>query len=603
MPIYPEGLISEICAANDIIDYVSSYVSLKRSGRDYSGLCPFHNEKTPSFHVSREKQLFHCFGCGASGNIIQFVQRTENLDFTDALKLLADKAGIILPEGNSDYSDENHKKRQRILEMNKSAARFFYKCLTTTEEGKAALAYFFERKISPKTITSYGLGYAPPSYSKLMDHLKEEGYSEDEIIEASLAVKRDSRTYDKFRDRVMFPIINTRGDIIGFGGRIMNSVVKDGYKPPKYLNSGETAVFNKGKNLFSLNFAKNSGESSVILCEGYMDVISVNQAGIKNITATLGTAVTDDQVKLLKRYFNTILLCYDSDEAGQKATLRAIDIINAAGASARVIRLKGAKDPDEYITKYGLTSFKKAVKDAVPANKYKLSVIKLGYDITDTDNKIKYIQEATEALSALSSAVEIDAYIDIIAKETDISKDAVYAEFKKAKKINRIKEVKPQKTGLTTSTVSSAVQHTRVSVPTNKIAEAEKRILNIIVRNKKLCSFVKSELPARDYSSSVYCRLAEMIYKAWSEGNTPEISVLVNEFSSDVDMQNEAASVFYNDEIYSEEDAAIEELLNSVILGKISAELKSCRDPQRMMQLIARKNELTENPLTQKGLE
>ena len=388
LQIYPESLISEICASNDIIDYVSNYVTLKRSGKDYSGLCPFHNEKSPSFHVSREKQLFHCFGCGASGNLIQFVMRTENLDFTDALKLLADKAGIALPEDNSEYSDENHKKRVRILEMNRVAARFFYECLTQSFDGKKAQKYFFERKITPQTITAYGLGYAPPSYTKLLDFLKSKGYTEQEIIDASLAVKRESKVYDKFRDRVMFPIINTRGDVIGFGGRIMDTTVKDGYKPPKYLNSGETLVFNKGKNLFSLNMAKNPEKSSIILCVGYMDVISVNQAGIKNIVATLGTAVTPDQVKLLMRYASSIILCYDSDEAGQKATMRAIDIINEANGRARVMRLQGAKDPDEYIKKNGVSMFKKAMEEAVPGNQYKLSAIKLKYDLTDTDNKV-----------------------------------------------------------------------------------------------------------------------------------------------------------------------------------------------------------------------
>ena len=592
LQIYPESLISEICAANDIIDYVSGYVSLKRSGKDYSGLCPFHNEKSPSFHVSRDKQLFHCFGCGASGNLIQFVMRTENLDFTDALKLLADKAGIALPENNSEYNDENHKKRLRILEMNRTAARFFYDCLVNTTEGKQAQKYFYERKITPQTITSYGLGYAPTGYNNLLEHLKSNGYSEEEIIDASLAVKRESKVYDKFRDRVMFPIINTRGDVIGFGGRIMDTTVKDGYKPPKYLNSGETLVFNKGKNLFSLNKAKNSDTSSIILCEGYMDVISVHQAGITNIVATLGTAVTPEQVKLLMRYTQSIILCYDSDEAGQKATIRAIDIINATNGRAKVMRLPGAKDPDEYIKKNGVALFKKAVSEAIPGNQYKLSAIKIKYDLTDTDNKVKYIQEATDALSALSSAVEIDAYIDKISAESNISKEAVYAEFKKISKTKRMKETK-EKAKVPTRFAST--QHTPVKMSANKITEAEKRILSIIARDKKLAMKVKSELAPEEYSSSVYTKLAEAIYKSWESGKSPEVSVLVNIFSNDVDMQNEAASVFYNNEVYSADSAAISELLNSALLGKINAELSSCTDPLKMQQLITKRNEIIEN--------
>ncbi len=601
MPMYPEELIREICSANDIKDIISEYVSLKRSGQGYMGLCPFHNEKTPSFHVGRDKQLFHCFGCGASGNVITFIMRMENLDFLDAVKFLADKAGIALPEAGSDYSDEHHKKTKRILEMNKIAARFFYKNLTATEYKKTALAYLFERKISPATINKYGLGYAPPSYSSLLEHLKSQGYTEDEIIDASLATKKEARVYDKFRDRVMFPIINARGEIIGFGGRIMNSETKDGYKPPKYLNSGVTPVFDKGKNLFSLNLAKDSHEKSVILCEGYMDVISVYQAGIKNIVAALGTGMTQDQVKLLMRYFDTILLCYDSDEAGQKATLRAIDVANTQNARLKVIRLKGTKDPDEYIKKYGVASFQKAVADAVPATKYRLSVIKLGYDLTDDDNKVKYIQEATEALAQLSSAAEIDVYVNQLSSDTGISRDAIYAELAKAKKINKIREDAPQKPVIATSSDKTA--RTSAAAATSKVSEAEKRILNIIARSKKLANVVHKYITPASFSTSVYSRLADMIYNTWAQGDTPEVASLVNEFSNDIEMQNEAAAVFFNYEKYSSDDTATYELINSVILGKINDEIKLCRDPKRMRELILRKNELIQNPLTQKGTE
>ncbi len=595
LPKYSDSLISEICAANDIIDLVSSYVELKRSGRDYSGLCPFHNEKSPSFHVSREKQLFHCFGCGASGNIIQFVMRTENLDFVDALKILADRAGIALPEDDNTYSDEEHNKRLRIYEMNKEAARFFYTSLTASEEGKTALRYFFERKITPKTITTYGLGFAPPSYDKLLNHLKSKGFTEDEIIDASLAVKRESRVYDKFRDRVMFPIINTRGDIIGFGGRIMDSTIKDGYKPPKYLNSGETAVFNKGRNLFSLNLAKNSGQASVILCEGYMDVISVYQAGITNIVATLGTAVTEEQVRLLMRYSEEILLCYDSDEAGQKATLRAIDIITSAGARAKVIKLKNAKDPDEYIKTNGIAMFKTAISQAVPAMKYKLSLLKLKYDLSDTDNKVSYIREAMDALSSLSNAVEIDAYIDTLAKEADISKDAVYAEYKKNTRKTAAKKDFEKKQSFIKSAGTVSSQHTPVKTIRNPVTEAEKRLLSIMARDKKAASDVRAELEPKDFSSDVYTTLAEMIYAGWDAGHTPEVSVLVNAFSNDIDRQNEAASVFYNHEIYSADSAAVRELLDSIILGKINNEINSGTvSLERINELIKKKTEINE---------
>ena len=335
-----DDLISEICSDNDIIDYVSQYVPLKKSGKDYSGLCPFHHEKTPSFHVSQDKQLFHCFGCGASGNLVQFVMRMENLDFVDSLRVLADRAGIVIPE-EDELTTEDHSRKQKILEMNKLSARFFHNCLKDKSIGGAAQKYFIKRRISWKTVVTYGLGYAPPDKTALVDYMKGKGYTERQLRDAGLAIDRNGRTIDKFRDRVMFPIINVRGDVIGFGGRIMNDQKEiNGYKIPKYLNSSETPVFDKGRNLFSLNIAKNARERDLILCEGYMDVISTYQAGVSNIVATLGTAITPNQAKLMLRYANEILICYDSDEAGVKAALRAIDVISEAGGKSRVIRLR-----------------------------------------------------------------------------------------------------------------------------------------------------------------------------------------------------------------------------------------------------------------------
>ena len=265
-----DDMIAQICDENDIIDYVSRYVQLKKSGRDYSGLCPFHHEKTPSFHVSQEKQLFHCFGCGASGNLVQFVMRTENLVFIDALKLLADNAGIIIPEDDGNFSDASHEKKKRILAMNKLSARFFYNCLRDKNIGEKGQKYFAKRNIPWKTVTVYGLGYAPEGHDHLLKYLTSQGFKTEEIVEGGLAVSREGRIYDKFRDRVMFPIIDVRGNVIGFGGRIMHDNKEiNGYKIPKYLNSPETPVFDKGRNLFSLNLAKNAKSSEIILCEGY----------------------------------------------------------------------------------------------------------------------------------------------------------------------------------------------------------------------------------------------------------------------------------------------------------------------------------------------
>lgn len=597
MPVYSDELISEICSRNDIIDYVSMYVQLKRSGKDYSGLCPFHHEKSPSFHVNREKQLFHCFGCGASGNLIQFVMRSESLDFVDALKLLADRAGIALPEKNYDFDNELHKKRKRFLEMNKTAARFFYENLVHGECGAAAREYIRARGVTPKTLTCYGLGYAPDSYDALLKHLESKGYTAQEAVENSLAVSRSDRIYDKFRDRVMFPIIDVRGNIIGFGGRIINDKQTGDYKPPKYLNSGETIVFDKGRNLFSLNLAKNSDSSQLILCEGYMDVISVYQAGIKNTVATLGTAITPDQARLMMRYANEVVICYDMDEAGRTAALRAIDVINSVGGKSRVMKLRGVKDPDEYIKRSGAASFEEEVRRAVNSTEYKLSLVRAEHDITDTDGKIQYVADAVKALAGISSAAEVDAYIGRIASETDIGKDAVYSEYKKLTARNeRRANVKPaaavRQTAAGAGASGGAVPRARATDKKSTVYEAQRRLLAIMIKDKSTSARVLERLSPESYSGAVFARLAAAIGGCWQRGEIPDAAMIVNMFNDDIEAQNEAAAVFYNTEIYTDTSEAADELLRSIEISDIEEKISKCRDMTEMNELIRRLSEL-----------
>ncbi len=595
MPRYSEALINDICAANDIVDYVSKYVQLKKSGRDYSGLCPFHNEKTPSFHVSADKQLFHCFGCGASGNLVQFVMRAENLDFVDALKLMADNAGISLPEEDYDFNNEQHKIRKQIFEMNKTAARFFYQQLTKTNDGKQALQYLYNRHIAPRTVNIYGLGYAPPSYDALLNHLRDAGYSDDLIVSGSLAVRRDGKIYDKFRDRVMFPIIDTRGNIIGFGGRIMKEIIKDGYKSPKYLNSSETPVFDKGSNLFSLNLAKNSDLKKIILVEGYMDVITVYQAGITNIVATLGTAITDKQAKLLSRYANEILICYDSDEAGQKATSRAIEVLSGANVRGRVIRLKGAKDPDEYIKTHGLEAFRTAIKKAVPFTEYKISLLKTEYDLSETDGKIGFVNEAAEILSGVSDAIEVDAYIKKISEETDISRDAIYAEYgKKVKKAGFHKKLEEERKEIVRTSVVVSQDGTPIRKDNVRL-QAEKRLLALLLQEKKIFSHIKELISPYEYSTEVYKKLAGMIYEKREHNEEVEAATLLNEFNKSPELQNEAASVFYNMEIYGDKEQTAMDLTKTILISKLEQEIKECKDNIKMMELIKQRAELSKS--------
>ncbi len=579
-----DDMIAQICDENDIIDYVSRFVQLKKSGRDYSGLCPFHNEKTPSFHVSQEKQLFHCFGCGASGNLVQFVMRTENLDFIDSLKLLADRAGIIIPEDDSDMGDETHEKKKRILAMNKYAARFFYECLKDKQTGEVAQQYFVKRNIPWKTVTTFGLGYAPNSRDMLLKFLTSKEFKVEEIVEAGLAVSRDGKIYDKFRDRVMFPIIDVRGNVIGFGGRIMHeNKDANGFKIPKYLNSPETPVFDKGKNLFALNLAKNAKAPDIILCEGYMDVISVYQSGIKNIVATLGTAITENQAKLMLRYANEILICYDMDEAGTKAALRAIDIITSVGGRSRVIRLKNAKDPDEYINKNGIEKFKEAVKKAMPSTEFKISLIKNQYDITDTDGKILFIDEVVKVFTKLTDAVEVDAYITKVAEDTGISRDAILSKYREKTSKGTYKPI-PTKSEYQKKNEQRKRETVKNTQVTGSLLEAEKRLLGLISQSKKLYKMTSEQIKAEEFSTDVYRRLAKRIYEYYAEEMTPDPAMILNDFNGD-DI-SEASQVFYNLEVYSGDEETVRELLYTIKLEKIDIRINSETNAASLAQLF-----------------
>lgn len=561
MPRYSDELINEIFSQNDIVDYVSQYVRLKKNGRDYSGLCPFHKEKSPSFHVNQEKQLFHCFGCGAGGNLVQFVMKSEGLDFVEALKLMADRAGIALPEDGGGADDEQYRKKKRIYLMNKTAAKLYYDCLTSEEAGKPGLEYFAERKIQPKTITRYGLGYAPEGFDYLKTRLNKQGFSDNELLEAGLCVARGDKIYDKFRGRVIFPIIDLRSNVIGFGGRILNGEERNGFKPPKYLNSSETPVFNKGSNLFSLNLAKKTSEQQCILCEGYMDVISVNQAGVEAITATLGTALTENQAKLLMKYTGEILLCYDSDEAGMKATRRAIDIINSVGGKCRVMHLKGAKDPDEYIKANGIEFFKKAMRDALPSTEYLLKGLKNQYNIENPDGKVMFLQEAAKVLASLANAIEADAYAKKLSDETDISKEAIYAEMKKYKNKDKLSQ----------ASYKNIREEKNKKSEFSGIADAELKLLSLIINSRQCYNMVQNDFKPQDYSSDILRRLADIVYTHYENNEIIDAPIVTNRFSG---AEAEIVSkIFCNLETYADEKNTVTQLVSTIKLERLEKEI------------------------------
>lgn len=574
MPRYSDELLNEIFSQNDIVDYVSQYVKLRKNGRDYTGLCPFHKEKSPSFHVNQEKQLFHCFGCGAGGNLVQFVMRSEGLDFVEAVKLMADRAGIILPEDDMPVDDKLYQKKKRILEINKTAARFYYQTLTKDNTGSAGIEYLKKRAIDAKTVAKYGLGFALNSFDALKKYLNKLGYSDSELLDAGLLISKNGKCFDKFRNRVMFPIIDLRGNVIAFGGRrVVDNPDSDGYTKNKYINSPDTPVFNKGKNLFSLNLAKKDCAEQCILCEGYLDVISVYKSGVPNIVATLGTALTDEQAKLLMKYTEEIVLCYDSDEAGQAATKRAIEIINSVGGKCKIMQLKGAKDPDEYINKNGVARFKEVVLSATPSTEYLLNQIRKKYNLDTEDGKILYVEEAATVLSKIQNAIEVDAYVKKISDETEISKDAIYAEVKKHKSAGKISN------GVT-KTVRTVTAKKSASITT---LDAEKRLLSLIISNKASYTAVKEEFLPSDFSTDTLRRLAEIIYACYENGEVIDPPVIMAKFSSEE--ADFVSNIFCNLETYSNEKVTVIQLVNTIRLQSIDEKIKQAEKEKDVLKL------------------
>lgn len=411
------NIADEIKSRCNIVDIVGRYVELKRAGGSHKGLCPFHNEKTPSFVVSESKQFFYCFGCGASGDVISFLMKIENIDFHTAISKLAEEYRIEMDK----FGYRNDGKKNQIYEMNREAAIFFYKNLT--EKPNPGYEYMKRRGLNPKTIAKFGIGFAEDDWHGLMNHLLEKKYSEELMLEAGLLSRSKGRSFDKFRNRVMFPIFNTRGKVIGFGGRTL------GEGGPKYLNSPESSVFSKKNNLYGLNLTRQDINSSncAILVEGYMDLVSLYRNGVTNVAASLGTALTEHQCTLLKRYTENVVLSYDADAAGQKAALRGIELLKAAGISVKVLHLSEGKDPDEFITKNGRQAFQILVDQALPYADYKISVARGKYDLSTSDGSIGFLKEISGILSALSP-VESDVYIKKIAKETHISESAIRRE-------------------------------------------------------------------------------------------------------------------------------------------------------------------------------
>ena len=508
---YPREFMDELLARSDIVSVVSRYVSLSRRGSGNLGLCPFHNEKTPSFHVSSDKQFFHCFGCGAGGDVISFVMKIENLDFPDAVAKLAEWAGMEIPQ--SDYGAGERNLRRRAEEACRDAARFFHEKLRE-DKGADARRYLL------------GLGYSPDAWSELLDALTAQGYTKAELLEAGLVTTgKTGKIYDRFRGRAMFPIINVRGTVIGFGGRIMG----DG--EPKYLNSPESSVFNKRKNLYALNIAKSSRAEYMILAEGYMDVIALHQAGFDSAVASLGTALTDEQAHLKSKYKSRVVIAYDSDKAGRAATERAIDILKKAGLDVRVIVMTGAKDPDEFIKKFGREKYAKLIENALPSAEYRLAAARQELDLSDDKQRVAYIKSAVNQLARMQSTIEREIYAGRVAQETNVTRDAILQEAERERK-RLIREKKRETERKILDPVSSIMPRERSERYTNPhSAIAEEALLTVCMSDTKLCSGVSERISGSMFSSPLLGRAFDIVCARTREGAETDMSVFSENFS------------------------------------------------------------------------
>ncbi|MCD8188048.1 MAG: DNA primase [Ruminococcus sp.] len=526
MPRYDEFLYS-LRAANPIETVIGSYVQLKRRGRNYVCSCPFHSEKTPSCTVFTDTQSFYCFGCGAGGDVITFVMKIENLVFSEAVKLLAQRAGLELPQ-NSPESSRLAALRTQIYEMNRLAANFFYTNLVSGRD-KQGLQYFAQRRLSPQTIKKYGLGYASDSWDELCCCLKNHGYSDDEIVEAWLGrrSKKNGGIFDMFRKRVMFPIVDLRGNIIGFGGRVLDD------SQPKYLNTGKTPVFDKGSNLFSMNFAKNAETKRFILCEGYMDVIAVNQAGFENVVATLGTAITPDQARLMSHYAEEIIIAYDSDGAGQKAAQKAIYHFNDVGLRTKIIHMEGAKDPDEYIKKFGANRFRMLLDESFDATDFMLDKCENGLDLSSEAGRVELLKRASRVLAGIESPLEREVYISRTSKKCDIPvqvlKTHIDDMLRKSQNSGKKREWR-------NITANAAYVRDDINPETQKYrkqARAEENIIYYLMKRPEECEKIAEDAPPEIFVTSFNKKIYTAMLEKMKSSTKFSISMLADEFSSD----------------------------------------------------------------------
>lgn len=545
---YSDELIEEIRASNDIVDVISKYVTLKRSGRNFFGLCPFHKEKSPSFAVSPDKQIFHCFGCGAGGNVIHFISKIEGLDFKDTLELLANRANITLPTLENAEDDRTARLKAKVYEINQIAAEFYHENLYKPTS-KAAQEYIKKRKLDNRTLKAFLIGYAG-NFNELYLLLKQKGFTEEEMLASSLIKKTENGGYmDSFRKRLMFPIQDVRERVIAFGGRVLDD------SKPKYINSPENIVYSKGRNLFGLNVAKKYDTKKIIIVEGYMDAISLYQRGITNVVASLGTAMTEAQGRLLRRHSEQVILGYDADGAGQAAILRGMEILQNLGCDIRVLQIEGAKDPDEYVLKYGPERFQKCVDNAISLVEFKVKVLLRELNIENTNDKIKFLNEIAKILAKVTNQIEREIYVDKIAREYKISKEAIYAEINKliykdnqgSKKLERkVVAMEPK-------------EEEKTNIPEATLKREKLVIYLLINEYAKAYEKLKGTITLNDIQDEANKQILKKMYEEFEKGNINTNQIV--DWFQDENIISRITEIMAEDFEITDVDKAIDDLI------------------------------------------
>ncbi len=562
-----DNFLRELQERTDIEQLVGSYVDLKRRGKTFVGLCPFHNEKTPSFTVYPDSNSFYCFGCGAGGDAITFIRRIENLDYVEAVKSVAQAAGMKMPEDGFD--DTLSKKRNRILSANREAAKFFYKTLYS-ENGAAGLAYFNKRMLSKETITHFGLGFAPDSWDSLRNHLKSLGYSDLELYEANL-IKRSEKNgsvhyYDNFRNRVMFPIIDLRGNVVGFSGRVLDD------SKPKYVNTADTLVYKKGNGIFAMNFAKNANEGKFIIVEGQMDVITLHQAGFTNAIACLGTAFTQEQANLISRYADEVYLCYDSDGAGQTATRKAVAILGSTGLRIKIVKLTGGKDADEIIKLRGKEYFRALLEGAANKIEYDLLNERSKYDLSTDDGSVNFLNAAADILAA-TGEIERDIYASRLSRETGVSKEAILAKVQHRTAVVKRKAAEQKRAAETRMLTDLKDKNNPEKEKNLRAARAEEIIIASLARNQDFYPKLKDRLTPDLFITAFNQRIYTVLLQKLESGSGVELSFFAESFTPQ-EMDSITRIFRLGDEI-GNTPQEVEDCINVLEKEKLTANVKA----------------------------